>query len=204
VGISALGTLASGRGLGRDGGRPGDRLVVTGPLGGAAAGLMLLEAGWRLGADGAAVPPAAGPAGTDPEDASSVLQAHLAPEPELAAGRRLAGLARAALDVSDGLAQDLPRLCAASGCGAVVEAGQVPVDPAASRVFTAHAREPLAAALAGGEDYRLLAALPPEAPLAGDLLPIGVLTAAAEGIRLRRPGGFDPWPGPGFQHFPGS
>ncbi len=201
VGISLLGRLPAGRGLGRDGARPGDQLAVTGPLGAAAAGLELLEAGWRLGAKGEACPPAAGDGGVPAAAAAAALRAHLAPEPELEAGRQLAGLARAGLDLSDGLARDLRRLCAASGCGAYLVGEQIPVDGAAAAVWQARGRDPLLGAVAGGEDYRLLVALPPEAVPAG-VIPVGRVTRAGEGVRLDRGGAAEPLPTP-FEHFPG-
>jgi thiamine-monophosphate kinase len=118
----------------RRGARPGDLLFVTGRLGDAALGLRQLRRDRR--ARGAAV-------GRFRE-----------PQPRLRAGAALArlGLARAAIDVSDGLLQDLGHLCRASGVGAVIEIERLPMS---SRVRRAGWR----LALAGGEDYELLCAV---------------------------------------------
>jgi thiamine-monophosphate kinase len=116
--------------VGRDGARPGDDVVVTGPLGGSAAGLAALEAG-------------------DPVHPLSGR--HLRPLPRLAAGRALAAAgATAMLDLSDGLATDAARLAASSGVCLEIDAAAVPVEPGADLVQAA----------TGGEDYELLACVP--------------------------------------------
>ncbi len=129
----------------RSGGRPGDDLYCTGPLGAAAAGLRLLRA--DAGASG------------------PLVEAHARPRPRLREGQLAARLgARAMIDVSDGLAQDLAHLTAESGVGA--ELAEVPRAEGASEEE----------ALSGGEDYELVFALAPgeqvaEAFLAEGLLP---------------------------------
>jgi len=82
------------------------------------------------------------------------------PLPRLALGRGAVGIARAAIDLSDGLLQDLGHLCAASGVGARVEVERLPLS-AAYRAATRRSPEPAVAALSGGEDYELLLAVPP-------------------------------------------
>jgi thiamine-monophosphate kinase len=141
--LTILGTVAPGAALRRAGARPGDRVWVSGSLGDGALGLRVLRG--ELAAD---------------------ADAHLArryrlPEPRLALGAALSGVARAAMDVSDGLVQDLGHLCRASGCGAVVEAGSLPLSPPA-RAAIASDPALLRLALAGGDDYELLFAAPPE------------------------------------------
>lgn len=201
VGVTAVGRVQPGRELLRAGGRPGDRLVITGAVGAAAAGLLLLRSGWRL--DGETVrPPAAGSA-LAPEAAAAVILAHLMPEPEIEAGRRLAGWARAAIDLSDGLSQDLHNLCEASACGARLEVKRVPVDTAARVVWTALDRDPLEEALAGGEDYRLLVAASGEGTAPVDVHPVGILTEAGKGVVLEDAGEVRPLDRRGFRHFPG-
>lgn len=135
VTVTAVGAVPRGAALTRAGARPGDLLLATGTLGDAALGL-------RPGA------PAA------------LRRRQRRPAPRLALGRALRGIARAGIDVSDGLVQDLGHLCRASGAGAEVEAAAVPTS-AAYRRLAAGLPEPLLPALAGGEDYELLLAVPP-------------------------------------------
>jgi thiamine-monophosphate kinase len=140
----------------RGGARPGDLLWVTGPLGASAAGLRLL----RERARGVQPPVSSVEVGLEgPEDASGdpiadALRRHTRPIPMIAAGRaaRAAG-ATAMIDVSDGLAADLNHLASRSGVGILLD--EVPVHPAAT----------LAEALGGGEDFVLVFAAPPEAPV---------------------------------------
>ena len=116
----------------------GDEVAVTGPVGCSGGGLkLMLES-----------PQAAG------EAADYLRQQHRRPEPAVAQGRTLAenGVC-AAMDVSDGLADDLSKLCCASGLAARIHAGQVPVHPFLTEVFPENAIE---LALDGGEDYVLL------------------------------------------------
>jgi thiamine-monophosphate kinase len=167
----------------RAGARPGDTLVVTGELGGAAAGLLLLE---------------------DPSlDGDAALRARqLDPTPRLAAGQALAAAgATAMIDLSDGLAGDAGHLASASGALLVVDADALPIAPGVVAVAAATGRDPLELAAAGGEDYELLAALPPAALAAAQealaslgtpLTAIGRVEAVADGrprAELRRRGG---------------
>jgi thiamine-monophosphate kinase len=131
----------------RGGARPGDVLVVTGELGGAAAGLLLLE--------GTALDLAA---------ADALRRRQLDPTPRLAAGRALAAAgARAMIDISDGIGGDAGHVAAASEALLVIEAEALPLAPGLAAVAAAAGRDPLELAVSGGEDYELLAALPPAA-----------------------------------------
>jgi thiamine-monophosphate kinase len=198
IGLTLIGTAPPGGPLRRSGARPGDRLVVTGTLGAARAGLGLLRGELRPGRD------ARGRA-----DARRLVRTLLRPRARLRAGRALVGRASAALDLSDGLARDLRRLCRASECGARVRPGRLPLHPAARRLLGAEAaREE---ALRGGEDYELLAAVPP-ARMAGlrgrfrrlrvRLSEIGELVEASRGLELVGPGERRrPLPEGGFDHF---
>jgi thiamine-monophosphate kinase len=136
--------------VGRDGAGPGDVIVLSGKLGGAAAGLLLLER------------PDLAPA--VPEQTAERLRLRqLAPNPRLATGLALAaGGARAMIDLSDGLGGDAVHLADASGARIVIDAGAVPLAAGVAELAAAAGRDPLELALSGGEDYELLAAVPPE------------------------------------------
>jgi thiamine-monophosphate kinase len=172
--------------IGRGGARPGDTLVLTGELGGAAAGLLLLEDP-RLAA---AVPEAT---------AERLRRRQLEPVPRLTAGRALAGAgARAMIDLSDGLGGDAGHLAARSGVGLRIDAAALPIAAGVAEIAAAAGRDPLELAASGGEDYELLAALPPEKLDAATeaigkggeptLTPVGEVVAG-EAVEVRLPGG---------------
>jgi thiamine-monophosphate kinase len=155
-----------GRWLARGSARPGDALWLGGTVGESAAGRALLEAGARWA--GAAVRLPAGWAGGERGGKSlgaaarRAVRRHLLPAPQLELSGWLARQGRAAaIDVSDGLALDLRRLCRESGAGAVIEAAALPLAPGFAALCNRLGRDPLALALGGGEDYVLLFALPP-------------------------------------------
>lgn len=138
--LTILGTVAPGAALRRVGARPGDEVWVSGTIGDGALGLLSLTG--RLAPD------------------AHLAERYRLPRPRLALGQALAGIARAAMDVSDGLAQDLGHLARAAGCGAVIEAAAVPLsDPARAAL----AADPglLPRILGGGDDYELLFAAAP-------------------------------------------
>jgi thiamine-monophosphate kinase len=178
----------------RAGARPGDALVVTGELGGAAAGLLLAE-----DASGPDVPVLRGPYGHLATGTSDALVARqLEPRPRLAAGQALAGAgARAMIDLSDGLGGDAGHLAAASGVALWIDASALPLAPGVAEVAASAGLDPLQLAVSGGEDYELLASLPPdrfeqareaveETGLA--LTRIGE-AIAGEGVEIKRPDG---------------
>ena len=136
----------------RSGGRPGDSLYVSGPLGGPAEALRRFQAGERLGTFDTAREP------RDPEQA--LLDRFYRPPSQTALGLFLAegGLASACLDISDGLGRDLARLCEASRCGAELLAESFPID----RLGASPKEDSLAMALRGGEEQVLLFAVAPE------------------------------------------
>ena len=135
----------------RAGAQPGDALLVTGPLGGAAAGLLLLERPELADA-------------VDGATADALRARQLEPPLRLATGIALAAAgARAMIDISDGLAGDAGHLAAAGGVRAVIDTERVPVQAGAREVAAAAGEDPDLIALQGGEDYELLAALPPDA-----------------------------------------
>jgi thiamine-monophosphate kinase len=177
--VFAVGRVPRGRALRRAGARPGDRLYVTGTLGGSRAGK------------------------------------HLRFTPRLAEGRWLrAGRgARALMDVSDGLATDLRRLAAASGVGAELDAAAIPVSAAARA--TRDGRSALEHALADGEDFELLFAVPAaraarferawRRTFALRCTCIGCVTPRRGELALRQPDGTrQPLALRGFEHFAGG
>jgi thiamine-monophosphate kinase len=145
VDVTVLGTAR--RPVPRTGAEPGDVLVLTGPVGGAAAGLALLANGVRW--------PGAG------VGERRLLEAQLAPRPRLDEGRWLAEAARAMTDLSDGLGVGLVNLL--DGRGAVLEGSQVPRLPEVAATARRLGLRELDLVVDGGEDYELLAAVPAEA-----------------------------------------
>jgi thiamine-monophosphate kinase len=179
----------------RAGARPGDALVVTGDLGGAAAGLLLLE-------DPSLATRAFGGAERSGEQADALRLRQLDPTPRLAAGRALvAAGATAMIDISDGLAGDAAHVATASGALLAIEAAALPIAPGVAEVAAATGRDALELAVSGGEDYELLAALPPDrlgavrdalAATGLALTEIGRVEAAGEAgprAEVRQPGG---------------
>ena len=145
--LTLIGEVPAGRALRRSGARVGDELWVSGALGSAALGVALR--GGRID-----LPPAL---------AAEAGMALDRPQPRLALGRGLIGLASAAIDVSDGLIADLGHVLEASGVGARVGLERVPRGPALARALELDRDLALECLLAGGDDYELLFAAPPSA-----------------------------------------
>jgi thiamine-monophosphate kinase len=134
--ITALGRAQ--RVPGRDGARPGDLLVVTGPLGASAAGFYCLQE--RL--------------------TSPLTRRHLRPPLRVKEGQELARSAHAMLDISDGLASDALRIAERSSCRLVIELERVPVARGVAKIAAHFKQDVYSYACAFGEDYELLAAVP--------------------------------------------
>jgi len=202
----------AGRVLLRKGAQPGDRVVVTGTLGAAAEGVRLLAEGARLDEDGQLRETGVWTESSAPA-VLFCLRALLDPRPPLALARSVAerGLARAGMDLSDGLSRDLVEICVAGGSlGAVLDAARLPVDPKAAGLERARGGDALALALHGGEDYQLLLAVAPEAVSElGELARVwGVETSTVgefvEGetsVRIRDAAGERPLVPGGWDHF---
>ncbi|MEX0638376.1 MAG: thiamine-phosphate kinase [Burkholderiales bacterium] len=177
--VAILGELPAGTALRRDGARPGDDVWVSGELGGAAYALEHAE------------------------DAAAAKRLH-EPEPRVALGERLRGLASAAIDISDGFAQDLGHILARSAAGAVVRYADLP------KFRIADAALEQRCVLAGGDDYELLFTAPPAAraaiealaaPLGVALSRVGSIEAGAPRLRLVDVQGRAMRTTPGFDHF---
>lgn len=197
-----LGEVRHGLAVTRGGARPGDLIFVTGALGGAAAGLRLIESGARLNS-----------AGTHDAEAGSidaVLLRQLCPEPRVGWGTVLGEerLATAMIDISDGLSSDLAHLCREGGVGALIQSSAIPLDAQVIELCGRRALDPLLLALHGGEDFELLFTTRPDdmsrLPRRVDGVPlshIGEITnepgviSIAEGSRV-----WDLQPG-GWEHF---
>lgn len=159
VDITAGGSVASRKWLTRSGASAGDELWVSGTIGGAKAGLEMLQA----------PPPGAGSRESfdSAQDGSGIGDAGCVgkqrrPEPRVRLGVAMgrARAARAAMDLSDGLADAVRQVAAASGCGARLEAGVLPIEPGAEAWWRSRDVDPITASIAGGEEYELLFAVP--------------------------------------------
>jgi thiamine-monophosphate kinase len=194
-----IGEQDEDRVVARSGASPGEAVCVTGTLGDAAFGLVLLEEGVR--AQGASA------------DIQWVIHRHVAPRPRVLIGRRIAeaGLASAMIDVSDGVATDVKRLCTASGVGARIDLAQLPCSSPLKELAPTRGLDPLNVALTGGEDYELLFTVPEEKLKALEhearssgprITRIGTTTDATEGVVIVEPDGrVRPLSEEGFNHF---
>jgi thiamine-monophosphate kinase len=146
ISIAMFGMVPAGTMVLRAGAKPGDRIMVTGTIGDAAFGVQLRRgAAWKL-----------------PLDAREhLLSRYLLPQPRNALADALRDHASAAMDVSDGLAGDLTKLCAVSRVAATVDVEQVPLSEAA-RAVLANDTALIEAVLAGGDDYEVLCTVPPD------------------------------------------
>ncbi len=181
--LQLMGVVPRAAALRRGGAQVGDQVVVSGYLGGAAHALALLQQSQSPDAD--------------------IARCLHRPEPRVALGQRLRGLAHSCIDISDGLVADLGHLCRASGVGARIDLHRLPMLPSVAQWCQQHDYAP---ALFGGEDYELCFTLPEsrwsqlaslDLPL--PLTPIGevvagqgvsVLNAQGQPIAVER-GGYD-------------
>lgn len=158
ISITALGTAPAEQLVYRSGARPGDSICVTGDLGSAYMGLLLLQRENRLFREDPGYIPDLG-------SYPYLVERQLKPE----AQRGLAGLLRgkgirptAMIDISDGLSSDLLHVCEASGTGCVVQGESIPIHGETARMAEDLYMSPLVAALNGGEDYEILFTLAPD------------------------------------------
>ncbi len=199
--LTLLGEVERGRAWTRFGGRPGDLVAITGSPGRAGAGARLALERPDLARDPRLQP---------------IRDAWLAPRARVGFARALApaGAVTAAIDVSDGLAGDLARLCEASGVGARLEAAAFPVDPPLDEAARLLGAEPRALRLAASDDYELLLAIDPARRTAAETIatrhdvPLHVIGTLTEAPGLLEwvdgdgepqpiaPAGWDPFGGP--------
>ncbi|SHH42158.1 thiamine-phosphate kinase [Bradyrhizobium erythrophlei] len=148
ISITAFGRVPAGKMVYRTGAKPGDRVVVTGTIGDAALGLDIL----RGGAVAAVL-------ADDAAAKAMLVGRYRIPQPRTALAQAVRDHAGAAMDVSDGLAGDLAKLCAASGVSAVIDAPGIPLSAAAAALL-AGGSVGIEAIVAGGDDYEVLCAVP--------------------------------------------
>jgi thiamine-monophosphate kinase len=211
IDVMLAGAVKPRQALTRGGARPGDEIYVSGSLGAATAGLEMLS---RPGLRG----PAYAERRADLRRADLLgppldpcTARYLFPEPRVRLGLALARnrAATACVDLSDGLGDGVRRIAESSAVGAVIEAEAVPVEPGAAKWFGEQGKEPVAAAMSGGDDYELLFTVRPR--LRGRLSAarhhgkapftrIGVCTEDRALVLRRESGIQGPVPG-GYTHF---
>ena len=146
ISIAAFGRVPAGKMVRRSGAKPGDRVMVTGTIGDAALGLDILKGG------AAAALPDAG-------TRAMLIGRYRVPQPRNALAKAVRNHARAAIDVSDGLAGDLAKLCGVSGVSAVIDAPSIPLSPAAAALLS-RGTAGIDAIVSGGDDYEVLCTVP--------------------------------------------
>jgi thiamine-monophosphate kinase len=148
ISIAAFGRVPPGRMVHRSGAKPGDRIVVSGTIGDAALGLDILKGG-------AVAKAVAG----DTAASEMLVGRYRVPQPRNALAQAVRDHASAAMDVSDGLAGDLAKLCAASAVSAVIDAPGIPLSAPAAALL-ARGTVGIGTIVAGGDDYEILCAIP--------------------------------------------
>ena len=175
ISVTAFGHVAAGRTVRRSGAKAGDRVVVSGTIGDAVLGLALL--GGKISGAGM--------------DAAALIERYRVPQPRNALAPSVLDYATAAMDVSDGLAGDLAKLCKASGVTADIELRSIPLS-AAARALTETGAITLEKLICGGDDFEILCTVPESqiaefrrsAALAG--VPVSVIGVIREGDGLPR------------------
>ena len=147
ISVTAFGRVPPGKMVHRSGARPGDRVMVTGTIGDAALGLAVLKGGKVHAATGAVAA------------REMLVGRYRVPQPRVALAHAVRGHASAAMDVSDGLAGDLAKLCGVSGISVVIDLPSVPLSDAA-RDLVSRGIVGLETLIAGGDDYEILCTIP--------------------------------------------
>ena len=146
ISIAAFGRVPAGKMVRRSGAKPGDRVVVTGTIGDATLGLDILKGG-------------AAAALADAGAKAMLIGRYRVPQPRNALAKAVRNHARAAMDVSDGLAGDLAKLCGVSGVSAVIDAPSIPLSPAAAALLVRGTVD-IETIVSGGDDYEVLCTVP--------------------------------------------
>lgn len=193
ISICLLGRVEAENLLLRSGAKVGDAIVVSGTLGGAAAGFLLLQSSLKK------------------KGREEVISRHLLPQPRIALIREIIGKFRvnSLIDISDGLAGDLGHILRSSGVGAILKEESLPIDEETREVCRRLNKNPVELALTGGEDYELLFTLSreevpklPPSVLNIPLTVIGEVRDKKEGFRTLTPeGGVRKLEQRGFDHF---
>jgi thiamine-monophosphate kinase len=195
--VTAMGWVKKGQDMNRSGAKPGDIIYVSGQVGDATLGLAAVRGDFS---------------DLQPSSLEILTERHHRPQPRLDLGRSLYGLANAAIDISDGLVQDLGHICQCSNVAATIHAGDIPLSAVGQGIVDIDP-DMLTVMMAGGDDYELLFCVPPErqnavASLADEislsLTPIGVVEAEGEGVSIRIMGAEGQeikMPTTGYRHF---
>jgi thiamine-monophosphate kinase len=146
ISVTAFGRVPAGKMVHRSGARPGERVMVTGTIGDAALGLAVLKGGKVHAA-------------SDTAAREMLVGRYRVPQPRVALAQAVRDHASAAMDVSDGLAGDLAKLCGVSGVSAVIDLASIPLSDAA-RDLVSRGIVGLEALIAGGDDYEILCTIP--------------------------------------------
>lgn len=186
--IQLLGTVHPDKMLLRSHAKVGDHIYVSNVIGDAGLALQYLQGKIQLSAD----------------DAKQVLPALNRPQAQIALGQALAGHAHAAIDISDGLAQDLGHILEKSHVGADIYTEKLPLSPVLTRALLRSDAEILA--LSAGDDYQLCFTISPDDPIIGQLAKLYSLTCIGEitqdaGLRIHQQDRLLPLPIGGWQHF---
>ena len=181
--LTIVGHVAPGRALRRNGARVGDGVWVSGTIGDGAFGLRAIR-------------------GQVPDADGFLAARYRLPQPRVALGQALVGVAHAAMDVSDGLMQDIAHICRESGVGGVIEAARVPLSPATRAAAVGeHALLPFH----GGDDYELIFTAPDDGAVAAlgmAATRIGRVVDPGQGVRLLAESGAEiDLPAKGWSHF---
>jgi thiamine-monophosphate kinase len=203
ISVTAIGRAPASRITRRSGAKPGDLICISGHLGGAYLGLQLLEREKQVFLSNPGMQPKLD------SEAAPLLERILKPEArtdmvDLFAKNDI--VPTSMIDISDGLASEILHICKASGVGAIIEEGNVPITQEAQLQALEFNLDPITVALSGGEDYELLFTIDPgdveKVRFLPDIFIAGEITESGEGVQLHTTGGnIHPITAQGWNHF---